>query len=181
MPNNDRPRRSLRRALEERYGGGRRAPGQRPGTPAEPRIPVIYPVTRRRKRRPHEPGKGVIAMSVQQFVALALVFVLIAWGGAAAVSYGVVELSRAEGPRGEQGLPGETGQDGKQGPIGLTGAAENDDSVERLATLWAVQQLSSLQGGIPVELKDENVLSCVEWVLTGQPDVGACPGFTAGD
>jgi hypothetical protein len=122
-------------------------------------------------------------MTVQQFAALALVLVVIAWGGAAAVSYGVVEFvaEGAQGEQGERGPPGEAGAAGKQGPPGPVGPAENDDAVERLATLWSVQQASSLQGGIPVGLKDQVVLDCVQWVLTGEPDVGACPGFSAGE
>jgi hypothetical protein len=50
--------------------------------------------------------------------------------------------------------------------------------IKRLAALWSVQQASSLQGGAFVEFNDPRVSGCVEYVLTGEPGAGACPGFT---
>lgn len=118
-------------------------------------------------------------MTVQQFVVLALFFVFLAVAGSASAAYGVVELTGG-GPAGEQGIQGVAGPPGDKGPQGPVGPAENDAAIQRLATLWAVQQLSSLNGGAPVELKHPNVVSCVAYVIGTTDDVGNCPGFTSG-
>lgn len=121
-------------------------------------------------------------MSVQQFITLAVIFVLLACAGSGAVSYAVVEATGG-GPRGEQGVPGprgEQGPPGEPGPKGDPGDDASQEMVKRLAGLWAVQQLSALQGGAFVEFNDPRVGACVEYVVTGEPNVGACPGFSAG-
>jgi hypothetical protein len=52
--------------------------------------------------------------------------------------------------------------------------------IKRLGALWAVQQASQLQGGSFVELNNPQIGQCVEYIVTGQPNIGACPGFSAG-
>lgn len=182
------PRPSFLRQLERRYGRDRELPddGQHPKfKPQKERklkLPRVYPVsTRGAVRRPlHAEGKGVIDMTVQQFVSLAIFFVLLACAGSAAVAYGVVEVSGATGPQGIQGVPGEKGETGDTGPEGPPGNEASQEMIKRLAGLWAVQQASSLQGGAFVEFNDPAVSSCVTYVLTGEPGAGACPGFTGG-
>lgn len=172
-----RPRRSFLRTLEQRYARNKGAVGPR-ARPGKPKKPVAYPLA----VKPKQPrtGKGVIDMTVQQFVVLALFFVFLACAGSAGVAYGVVELTGG-GEQGVQGVQGQQGPKGETGPKGPVGPADNDAAVQRLATLWAVQQLSVLQGGTRVELKDPFVVSCVAYVLSGAPDVGACPGFSTGE
>ena len=60
-------------------------------------------------------------MSLKQGLILGVVFLVIALAGSAGISYGVVELSGAEGPQGEQGPPGEQGLKGSKGAKGATG------------------------------------------------------------
>lgn len=127
-------------------------------------------------------SKGVIDMSIQQFVWLAVFFVALACFGSAASTYAIIELA-GDGPAGAQGLQGVQGDKGDQGPIGLRGLAGNDASqemIKRLAGLWSVQQASVLQGGASVSFNDPLVGSCVQYVLTGEPGVNACPGFSEG-
>jgi hypothetical protein len=127
-------------------------------------------------------SKGVIDMSIKQFVWLAVFFVALASFGSAASTYAIIDLA-GHGPAGEQGLQGVQGEMGEQGPIGLRGLPGNDASqemIKRLAGLWSVQQASALQGGGFVSFNDAIVGSCVQYVLTGEPDVSACPGFSGG-
>ncbi len=119
-------------------------------------------------------------MSIQQFVLLAVFFVALACFGSAASTYAIIDLAGA-GPAGEQGLQGIQGEKGEQGPIGLRGLPGNDASqemVKRLAGLFSVQQASLLQGGAFVSFNDEAVGECVQYVLTGEPGVSVCPGFS---
>ncbi len=116
-------------------------------------------------------------MTLTQFVVLGILFILIAWAGASSVAYGVVELSSG----GEQGPPGLQGEPGPEGAIGLQGPAGDDAAMEmikRLGALFAVRQKSSLQGGVFVEFNDPEIIACVQYIITGEPGVDACPGFT---
>ena len=51
---------------------------------------------------------------------LLVAFLILAWVGSAAISYGVVELTGG-GPDGEQGVQGRQGDTGRQGMQGLSG------------------------------------------------------------
>ncbi|MCH7952971.1 MAG: hypothetical protein IIC25_03710 [Chloroflexi bacterium] len=118
-------------------------------------------------------------MTVTQFVVLGILFILIAWAGASSVAYGVAELSGG----GEQGPPGAQGEPGPEGAIGPRGPAGDDAAMEmikRLGTLFAVQQKSVLQGGAFVEFNDPEIGACVQYIITGEPGVHACPGFSGG-
>ena len=118
-------------------------------------------------------------MTVTQFVVLGILFILIAWAGASTVAYGVVELTGG----GEQGVPGVQGEPGPEGAIGPRGPAGDDAAMEmikRLGTLFAVQQKSGLQGGAFVEFNDPEIGACVQYIITGEPGVHACPGFSGG-
>jgi hypothetical protein len=124
-------------------------------------------------------SKGVIDMSIQNFVGLAVFFVMLACLGSAASTYAIIDLA-GHGPRGEQGVQGPQGDKGDQGPIGLKGLPGNDASqemIKRLAGLWSVQQASAIAGGGFVSFNDPVVGNCVRYVLTGSPGVDACPGF----
>lgn len=118
-------------------------------------------------------------MTVTQFVVLGILFILIAWAGASSVAYGVVELSGG-GDQGPPGLQGEPGPDGAAGPQGPAGDDAAMEMIKRLGALFAVQQKSSLQGGIFVEFNDPEIGACVQYIITGDPGVGACPGFSGG-
>jgi hypothetical protein len=125
-------------------------------------------------------SKGVIDMTIRQFVWLAVFFVMLACLGSAASTYAIIDLA-GHGPQGEQGVQGQQGQKGDQGPIGLQGLSGNDASqemIKRLAGLWSVQQASAIAGGGFISFNDPIVGSCVQYVLTGSPGVGACPGFS---
>jgi hypothetical protein len=114
-----------------------------------------------------------------QFVVLGLLFVIIAWLGAATVAWGVVELNGG-GEQGEIGLQGPQGVAGEPGPEGPQGPPGNDAAMEmikRLGAMFAVQQKSVLLGGSFVEFNDIDITRCVEYIITGEPGVGACPGF----
>ncbi len=118
-------------------------------------------------------------MTVTQFVVLGILFILIAWAGASSVAYGVVELSGG----GEQGPPGLQGEPGPEGVVGPQGPAGNDAAmgmIKRLGALFAVQQKSGLQGGAFVEFNDPEIGACVQYIITGEPGVNACPGFSGG-
>jgi hypothetical protein len=125
---------------------------------------------------------GVINMSITQFVALAVFFILVACAATAGSAYAVIQVA-GEGPRGEQGVQGAQGVQGPQGDRGLQGLPGNDASqqmIKRLAGLFAVQQASAQQGGAFVSFNDPTVQTCVQYVLTGEPGVQACPGFSVG-
>jgi hypothetical protein len=121
-------------------------------------------------------------MTLSQFVVIGLLFVMIALAGSGGVAWAVVELSGGteqgepglQGPQGIQGIPGEPGP---QGPPGDDAAME---MIKRLGALFAVQQKSTLQGGSFVEFNDSDITGCVEYIITGEPGVGACPGFQSG-
>jgi hypothetical protein len=179
---------SFLRQLQERYGLDRRGlrEAARPlpppyVAPEDPRLPRVLP-TKSRIARPRDQRKGVVPMSVPQFVTLAIVFIVIAWAGAAAVTYGVVQAT-AGGPQGEQGVQGTQGAAGPVGPAGPQGPPGDDaaqEMIKRLAGLWSVQQASQLRGGAFVEFNAAEVGRCVQYVITGDPGPGACPGFTEG-
>jgi hypothetical protein len=174
-----RSRPSFLRQLEERYRGTRPRPedsarSSHPGTPKQ-NLPRVYPTA---IRKPGSRRKGVIDMSVSQFVALAIVFMVLAWAGSAALAYGVVQATGG-GPLGEQGVAGPRGEDGVAGTQGPPGDDAAQEMIKRLAALWSVQQASQLQGGAFVEFNDSQVGACVNYVVTGQPNVDACPGFSA--
>ena len=125
--------------------------------------------------------KGVIDMTMTQFAALAVFFILLACAATAGSAYAVIAVA-GEGPRGEQGLVGAQGDPGPQGERGIQGTNGNDASremIKRLAGLFAVQQASAIGGGAFVTFNDERVGSCIQYVLTGQPGVDACPGFSS--
>jgi len=175
-----RSRPSFLRQLEERYRGNRPRPEDsarpsHPGTPSKQNLPRVYPTA---FRKPGSRRKGVIDMSFSQFVALAIVFMVLAWAGSAAVAYGVVQATGG-GPQGEQGVAGPRGEDGLAGPQGPPGDDAAQEMIKRLAALFAVQQASQLQGGAFVEFNNSQVGACVNYVVTGEPHVGACPGFSA--
>lgn len=131
-------------------------------------------------RHPREKRKGVIDMSITQFVALAVFFILLACAATAGSAYAVIAVA-GEGPRGEQGLIGVQGEQGPPGERGIQGANGNDASqemIKRLAGLFAVQQASAVAGGAFVTFNDAQVGSCIQYVLTGKPGVDACPGFS---
>lgn len=131
-------------------------------------------------RQPREKRKGVIDMSITQFVALAVFFILVACVATAGSAYAVIAVA-GEGPRGEQGIVGTQGDQGPQGERGIQGPPGNDASqemVKRLAGLFAVQQASFISGGGFVSFNDAQVGSCVQYVLTGEPGIEACPGFS---
>ena len=139
--------------------------------------PVVYPVLER-PAGPTPPSRE-IPMTITQFVVLGILFILIAWAGASSVAYGVVELSSG----GEQGPPGAQGEPGPEGAIGPRGPAGDDAAMEmikRLGSLFAVQQKSSLQGGAFIEFNDPEIGACVQYIITGEPGVHACPGFSSG-
>jgi len=167
-----RSRPSFLRYLEGRYEEGPPREQQR-----KARQPAVYPVAVKRVRR--AAGKGVIDMTVRQFVGLAIFFVLLACVATSATTFAVIQVA-GTGPQGEQGEQGVQGQQGERGPVGLQGPAGNDASqemIKRLAALWAVQQTSSLSGGAEVSFNDSRVGTCVNYVLTGKPDASACAGF----
>ena len=175
-------RRSFLRQLEQRYGRKPRAP-EKHARAEKPRLPVVYPIAGMKPRRARASGKGVIDMTVQQFVTLAIIFVLLACVGSGMVSYAVVEATGG-GPRGDIGATGPQGEDGipgQPGPKGPPGDDAAQEMIKRLAGLWAVQQASALRGGNFVEFNDAEVGNCVEYVITGEPNVGACPGFSGGE
>ena len=116
-------------------------------------------------------------MTLTQFVVLGILFILIAWAGASAVAYGVVELS-GDGEQGPLGVQGEPGPEGAVGPRGLSGDDAAMEMIKRLSTLFAVQQKSVLQGGAFVEFNDAEIGACVQYIITGDPGVHACPGFS---
>ena len=131
-------------------------------------------------REPRVKRKGVIDMSITQFAALAVFFILIACAATAGSAYAVIAVA-GEGPRGEQGITGTQGEQGPQGDRGIQGPPGNDASremIKRLAGLFAVQQASAVQGGVFVSFNDEQVGTCVQYVLTGKPGIEACPGFS---
>jgi hypothetical protein len=120
-------------------------------------------------------------MTINQFIVLGILFICIAWAGAGGVAWAVVEVSGG-GAQGEQGARGEQGEQGIQGPEGARGPAGNDAAMEmikRLGTLFAVQQKSLTSGGGFIEFNDPDIGACVEYIITGEPGVGVCPGFTA--
>ena len=131
-------------------------------------------------RRPRERREGVIHMTMTQFVALAVFFILIACAATAGSAYAVIAVA-GEGPRGEQGVVGAQGEQGPQGERGIQGLPGNDASremIKRIAGLFAVQQASAVQGGAFVSFNDEQVQTCIQYVLTGEPGIQACPGFS---
>ncbi len=117
-------------------------------------------------------------MSVSQFVSLAVVFLVLAFAGSGAIAYGVVQATGG-GPQGEQGVAGPRGEDGAVGPQGPPGDDAAQEMIKRLATLFSVQQTSSIQGGAFVSFDNPQVGTCVNYIITGEPDVSACAGFTA--
>ena len=119
-------------------------------------------------------------MTMSQFVVLGILFIAIAWAGAGGVAIAVVEVTGG-GERGEQGLQGpkgDTGITGSEGPQGPAGDDAAQEMVKRLGAMFAVQQKSSLLGGAFVEFNDPEVTACVGYLLTGEPRVSACPGFS---
>ena len=171
-----RTRPSLLRYLEERYAeDGRPLDGKR----RKRRVPVVYPVAKRTKPKPSA-GKGVIDMTVRQFVGLAIFFILLACVATSATTFAVVQLSGSTGPQGQQGLQGPQGERGPVGQQGPPGNEASQEMVKRLAALFAVQQTSAINGGTRIDFNDARVGNCVSYVITGKPDVGACAGFDTG-
>jgi hypothetical protein len=180
MKKKERP--SFLRQLQERYGPNRERlrDGARPlpppyVAPEDPHLPRVLPTSSRKTER--EQRKGAIPMSVSQFVTLSIVFIVIAWAGAAGLAYGVVQATAGgpEGPQGIQGIEGPIGPEGPQGPPGDDAAQE---MVKRMAGLWAVQQASTVRGGAFVEFNNPEIGACVNYIMTGKPGSSACPGFT---
>ena len=120
-------------------------------------------------------------MTATQFVVLGILFILIAWAGASSVAYVAIELH--DDARSHSLTPGLQGEPGPEGAIGPQGPAGDDAAMEmikRLGSLFAVQQKSSLQGGAFVEFNDPDIGACVQYIITGEPGVHACPGFSSG-
>jgi hypothetical protein len=169
-----RRRRSWLRILEDRYQH-RRTRSKRKDAP------IVYPVLGRPPAAPPQPvpAPKENLMTMPQFVVLGILFVIIAWLGAATVAWGVVELNGG-GEAGEMGLQGPQGIAGEPGPEGPQGPPGNDAAMEmikRLGAMFAVQQKSVLLGGTFVEFNDSDINNCVEYIITGEPGVGVCPGF----
>ncbi len=110
-------------------------------------------------------------MSFKQGLILGVVFLVIALAGSAGISYGVVELSGAEGPRGEHG---EQGPKGAKGARGAAGTSASSDVVPvglfRLARMWASNQVKENTGHPQTQ-------ACVDYVLRGDGSGADC-GFT---
>ncbi len=53
------------------------------------------------------------------------------------------------------------------------------EMIKRLGALFAVRQKSSLQGGVYVEFNDPEIGACVQYIITDEPSVDACPGFSS--
>jgi hypothetical protein len=143
---------------------------------------MVYPVIDRAAPPPSTPAGREKFMSMPQFVVLGILFIIIAWSGAATVAWGVVEINGG-GEQGEMGLRGAQGDPGPEGDIGPQGPPGDDAAMEmikRLGAMFAVQQKSNLQGGAFVEFNDIDITRCVEYIITGEPGVGACPGFSEG-
>ncbi len=110
-------------------------------------------------------------------IVILLLFVILTWGGSAAIAYGVVELTGG-GPQGEQGEQGPRGAPGKRGTRGLTGAAGTSPSdvlvpfegnihpsvgLEILARFWATEAISQLLGE-NVTTMHPQVEDCVSYI-----------------
>ncbi len=106
-------------------------------------------------------------------IMLLLLFVILTWGGAAGIAYGVVELTGG-GPQGEQGEPGEKGRQGERGPRGSAGLAGTDSgtntALQRLAGLWASIQVGE-------STVHPQTLACVNYIMN-RTGSGADCGFT---
>lgn len=113
-------------------------------------------------------------MSFKQGLILGVVFLVIALAGSAGISYGVVELSGAEGPRGEQGEQGGRGPKGAKGARGAAGTGSSTFEVEsglfRLAELWAVNEISE-SGAHP------QTIACIDYIMDNIGSFAEC-GFT---
>ena len=119
-------------------------------------------------------------LTTTRLLVIGLLFVLITWAGAAGIAYGVVEMTGGQGP---QGVPGAAGEQGVAGPPGERGLPGDDAAqlmVKRLASMWAVQQVSAINGGAFVEFSDPAVDDCVQYVLTGEGSFSRCAGFYTG-
>ena len=162
--------RSRLRIREARYGRARNQPG----------APVVYPVLEPPASSEPRPAGREIPMTISQFVVLGILFIVIAWAGASGVAYGVVELSGGgdQGGQGPPGIQGEAGPQGIAGPQGPPGDDAAMEMIKRLGTMFAVQQKSALLGGAFVEFNDPEIVACVQYILTGEPGVSSCPGFT---
>lgn len=143
---------------------------------------MVYPVVSRPVAPQPASAPRENLMTVSQFVVLGILFVLIAISGSAGVAWGVVEITGG-GEQGPIGLQGEKGDPGIQGEKGDQGPAGNDAAMEmikRLGAMFAVQQKSALNGGAFVEFNDIDITRCVQYIITGEPGVSACPGFSEG-
>ena len=139
--------------------------------PWEGRKPALAGVT----GRPPGPAPGGTRGRRWPIVA-ALLLVLVTWAGSGAVAYAVVELT-AGGDTGAQGPIGPQGAQGAQGERGLPGGDASQLMVKRLASLWATQSQSSIEGRF-VAFSDERVVQCVQYILAGEGSITDCPGFT---
>ncbi len=74
-------------------------------------------------------------------VMLLLLFVILTWGGAAGIAYGVVELTGG-------GPPGPQGEQGEPGPRGLTGTQAVEDPVEQLFTTPCAEAADAYEAGL---------------------------------
>ncbi len=118
-------------------------------------------------------------MTFTQFLVFGILFILIAWAGASAVAFAAVELHDSDGAHTlAPGVQGEPGPEGAAGPRGLSGDDAAMEMIKRLSTLFAVQQKSVLQGGAFVEFNDAEIGACVQYIITGEPGVHTCPGFS---
>lgn len=117
-------------------------------------------------------------MSFKQGLILGVVFLAIALAGSAGISYGVVELSGAEGPRGEQGEQGPKGATGARGASGATGASNEESLLRdaRIANAVVINSLVSNFGGYQSSGSAAGK-ACFAWLLLGEGSATEC-GFT---
>ncbi len=101
-------------------------------------------------------------------IMLLVLFVILTWGGSAAIAYGVVELTGG-GPQGEQG---EQGKRGLTGPAGTSGDFDlfRTSGLERLAEMWASTQTRE-------STQHPQTRACVDHIMRGTGSGADC-GFT---
>ncbi len=106
-------------------------------------------------------------------IMLLVLFVILTWGGSAAIAYGVVELTGG-GPQGEQGLQGEQGDRGPRGTAGPAGSSNTDNSaLFRLAGMWAIGRIADDRGEF-VTGAHPAVLACLAYILSGEGSAVEC-------
>jgi len=119
-------------------------------------------------------------MTFKQGLILGVVFLVIALAGSGGIAYGVVELSGAEGPRGEQGAQGPKGATGARGAAGTSGSSSSigtESALTRLAIMWSLNTVieqfnkTGFTSG-----SDPQVIACFEYIMSGEGSFVEC-GF----